>query len=411
MESRRIDAEHRTDGGFSLSPRLQALEEAFHADGGIYKAYRVGDLFRVEENPQLNKDSFVFSERAEYPYFTRTGANNGILGYVEYLDEAHKIPGNSLAVGMIAMQFFYMAHDFYAGQFTKTVFPKFDGFNERVALYFITLFNRYQIALQSILVRDFKSTFATFEILLPTNAKNEIDFRYMEERIRCLEEERIRCLETYFIASGLSSVELTPVEMSVVEYFRSGGIRWKKFKVKDLFEFLPAKYLGREKRQQRVSRKRDDVHSVPLICAKRGDNGIMYWGREAEFVTYRNVLSVIYNGAIAAGLVYAQEDAVGIYTDSYLLRVKECEVPFRVNLFLKTALEKAIYEKYSREHKAVWKRIREDEILLPVTEIGSPDWTGMEALIAAESRYAIADVVAWKDDIIQKTRELVSRST
>ena len=70
-----------------------------------------------------------------------------------------KSPGNSLAVGMIAMQFFYMTHDFYAGQFTKTVFPKFDGFNERVALYFITLFNHYQIVLQSVLVRDFKSTF------------------------------------------------------------------------------------------------------------------------------------------------------------------------------------------------------------------------------------------------------------
>lgn len=387
------------------------MDEAFYADGGIYKAYRIGDLFQVEENPQLNKDSFVFSERAEYPYFTRTGANNGILGYVEYLDEAHKIPGNSLAVGMIAMQFFYMAHDFYAGQFTKTVFPKFDGFNERVALYFITLFNRYQKVLQSVLVRDFKSTFVNFEILLPTNTKNDIDFRYIEERIRCLEEERIRCLETYFIASGLSSVELTQAEMAIVERFRSDGIRWKKFKVGDLFEFLPAKYLGQEKRQHRVSRKQDDVHSVPLVCAKRGDNGIMYWGREAEFIAYRNVLSVIYNGAIAAGLVYAQEDAVGIYTDSYLLRVKEYEVPFRVNLFLKTALEKAIYEKYSREHKAVWKRVQNEEVFLPVTESGTPDWAGMEALIIAESRYAIADVIAWKDNIVQKTRDIVSYST
>jgi len=372
-------------------------------------------LFQVKENPQLNKDSFVFSERAEYPYFTRTGANNGILGYVEYLDDAHKIPGNSLAVGMIAMQFFYMTHDFYAGQFTKTVFPKFDGFNERVALYFITLFNHYQIVLQSVLVRDFKSTFTKFDITLPTNANNEIDFQYMEERIRCLEEERIRCLEeerircleTYFIASGLSTVELTSEEEADVARLRSDGIRWEAFKIGDVFEFLPVKYLGEEKRQRRVSRRQDNVYNVPLICAKRGDNGIMYWGRAEEFITYRNVLSVIYNGAIAAGLVYAQEDAVGIYTDSYLIRVKEHEVPFRVNLFLKTALEKAIYEKYSREHKAVWKRVREDDILLPVTEHGSPNWAFMESLILAESRYAIADVIGWKDEIIQKTREVV----
>ena len=93
------------------------------------------------------------------------------------------------------------------------------------------------------------------------------------------------------------------------------------------------------------------------------------------------------------------------------MRVKEYEVPFRVNLFLKTALEKAIYEKYSREHKAVWKRVQNDEIFLPVTESGAPDWAGMEALIIAESRYAIADVIAWKDNIVQKTRDIVSSST
>ena len=74
----------------------------------------------------------------------------------------------------------------------------------------------------------------------------------------------------------------------------------------------------------------------------------MYWGRAEEFITYRNVLSVIYNGAIAAGLVYAQEDAVGIYTDSYLIRVKEHEVPFRVNLFLKTGAGESDFMKSIR---------------------------------------------------------------
>jgi hypothetical protein len=91
----------------------------------VYKNFYIKDLFDVINNPQLDKENFVFSKSAEYPYFTRTENNNGILGYVEYLDEKHKIKGNSLTVGMISMRFHYMQHDFYSGQFTKTLIPKF----------------------------------------------------------------------------------------------------------------------------------------------------------------------------------------------------------------------------------------------------------------------------------------------
>ena len=98
----------------SLNKKLESVE---------WGEYRLGDLFEIRGNPQLNKDSFKFNENAEFPYFTRTAFNNGILGYVEYLDDEHKIEGNCLAVGMIAMQFFYMQKDFYAGQFTKRAIP------------------------------------------------------------------------------------------------------------------------------------------------------------------------------------------------------------------------------------------------------------------------------------------------
>ena len=149
----------------------------------IMKEYKIGELFFVKGNPQLNKDSFEFKNNGKYPYFTRTVLNNGIAGYVEYLDEEHKIKGNSIAVGMLGMQFFYMATDFYAGQFTKTVYPKFEQFNENIALYFITLFNKKSEKFKSVLVRDFEKTFLNETIELPLNG-NDIDFEYMEKYIK-----------------------------------------------------------------------------------------------------------------------------------------------------------------------------------------------------------------------------------
>lgn len=179
-------------------------------------------LFKVISNPQLNKNAFVFSEKGQYPYFTRTVTNNGILGYVEYLDEKHKIPGNSLAVGMLGMQFFYMKSDFYAGQFTKTVFPKFEPFNEKIAIYFISILNKCAKIFLSVLVRDFVSVFNDTEIIVPYK-NNRIASEYIEQYVRELEAERIRELEAYLLASGLNDYKLSKTEADILGDM--GGVR------------------------------------------------------------------------------------------------------------------------------------------------------------------------------------------
>lgn len=155
--------------------------------GGVASEFKIGDLFYVKSNPQLNKDSFNFSDNAEYPYFTRTVLNNGIAGYVDYLDDEHKIAGNSLAVGMLGMQFFYMQKDFYAGQFTKTIYPKFENFNSIIAQYFITWLNKNQEIYKSGLVRDFENLFNNTKISLL--AKNDkIDYNFMSDFIKAVQK-------------------------------------------------------------------------------------------------------------------------------------------------------------------------------------------------------------------------------
>lgn len=161
--------------------------------------FRIGDLFSVKSNPQLNKDSFKFSETGEFPYFTRTVLNNGIAGRVEFLDESHKIKGNSLAVGMLGMQFFYMSEDFYAGQFTKTAFPKFEKFNSKIAQFFISNLNKYQEIFKGNLVRDFEKTFSNSEILLPSK-NGKPDFEFMETFISAIQKLAIADVEKWLDA-------------------------------------------------------------------------------------------------------------------------------------------------------------------------------------------------------------------
>lgn len=160
------------------------------------KEFYLGDLFEIKGNPQLNKDSFEFSETGEYPYFTRTVMNNGIAGFVNYLNEEHKIKGNCLAIGMMGMQFFYMEKDFYAGQFTKRALPKSFILNKRIATYLISLMNRNQLAWQNVLVRNFENEFKKTKILLPIRNEN-IDFEFMENFVKEIENNRLEPLRIF----------------------------------------------------------------------------------------------------------------------------------------------------------------------------------------------------------------------
>lgn len=107
------------------------------------------------------------------------------------------------------MKFFYMEKDFYAGQFTKRVIPKSFRLNRRLALFFTSLLNRFAPVFQSVLVRNFESTFCEQTVTLPTK-NSKIDFDFIEEFVAELEATRLAELEAYLEATGLRDYTLTP---------------------------------------------------------------------------------------------------------------------------------------------------------------------------------------------------------
>jgi len=169
---------------FILTDEEKLFLKRYRNNEVYYHPYKLGDVFEVKSNPQLDKCYFNFSENGKFPYFTRTVLNNGILGYVDYLDDKHKIDGNCFAVGMLGMKFFYMDKDFYAGQFTKNVRPKNFHLTEEMALFFKCEFDKKSSFFASVLVRDFEKTFNETPLLLPTTNENAIDFDFITKFIR-----------------------------------------------------------------------------------------------------------------------------------------------------------------------------------------------------------------------------------
>ena len=118
----------------------------------------------------------------------------------------------------------------------------------------------------------------------------------------------------------------------------------------------------------------------------------MYWGREGEFTTFENVISVVYNGVIAAGKVYAQKQATGILAESYFIRLKQHKASHNVNLYLATVLEKVLYPKYSRDYLATWDNKVENDIIVLPTKNNKIDFDFIEEFMAELEERSVAEL-------------------
>lgn len=199
------------------------------------------------------------------------------------------------------MQFFYMAHDFYAGQFTKTAFPKFEGLNWRIALWFISWFNKSSKWYLGLLVRDFEKAFLETEIMVPTNSDGSLALAFMESRIREMEESRIREMEAYLKVAGFEDCELTEEEQKVLTSLKNK--RLKEYTIGTIYDKKELKNRPFDKRTD-TRQIPDDTYNIPLVNAKNGDNGIMFYGHKDKFDSIEMSIDIVQNGAIATGNVY-----------------------------------------------------------------------------------------------------------
>lgn len=383
------------------------------------KKFLIKNLFNIINNPQLDKKNFIFSERAKYPYFTRTENNNGIYGYVKYFDDDHLIPGNSLAVGMISMQFHYMQHDFYAGQFTKTLIPKFRGFNENLAMYFIAILNKHSGYYQSYLVRHFKEKISETVVELPViehadpnheYTVDDIDWQYMEDRIKELEKDRIKELEAYLKVANLDDYELTDEDKKVLSLSRksasnengsletdceNGALRFKKFVVGDLFSSSTGD----------VDLQQKDINGKGVFLINSGvDNrGIKGRTDRKAKIFPANTITIDFWGN-----AYYRDFEYKMATHNHVFSLTGKIIKNRlVGLYLIGRLAK-LPTLFSYNNMATWNKLRVLTVTLPVTPDGEPDFDYMERYIRAIEKLTIANVVKYKDKIIDTTKMLVN---
>ena len=385
---------------------MQAQLEALEKDAGIeWREYAIGELFDVGTGSLVDVKS---AEHGRVPRVSVQTTDNGIFGYYDEPLENARYFTNFISINFFGISYYHPYRASVEMKVHTLKIPKHE-FTRAQGVFISTAINKrfngvysYGSQLSSSKLKN-----DGFKIQLPTileNDKPKIAFDFIEKFVATLHAERVATLHAYLKTTALSSYTLTAEEQTALDGLNK--VTWGQFKIDDVFEKLNLKNHNESfDKLLDTSKTQTAEFNLPLVNAKLGNNGIMFYGRDSDFDSAEMVIDVVSNGAVATGTVYAQPHKVGVLWDAYLLKAKVQDMNKQKLLFLSTALQKSIKTKFGWEDKAVWSKVQHEMVSLPINPDQTPNDAHMSLVISAMQKVVIKNVVDALDVRIEKTGE------
>lgn len=230
-------------------------------------------------------------------------------------------------------------------------------------------------------------------IQLPTK-DGKIDFEFMDDCIRELEEERIHELSAYLTVSGLDNYELSSEEKESLDAY--GSIMFGECKFKDIFDKI--------KQGRRLKKDDQIVGNIPFVMSGRTNTGVVGYISNPIALFPKNSITIdIFGNSFYRSYDFGAGDDTGVYWNDKTQYSKEAM------LYLTTAMEKTLLGKYSYGKKLRSSQSFNFKMQLP-TKDGKIDFSYMELLISAVQKLVIKDVVLYADEKIQSTKKIVKEN-
>lgn len=139
----------------------------------------------------------------------------------------------------------------------------------------------------------------------------------------------------------------------------------------------------------------DDYFCLPALTAGVQNQGLNSYVPSSNATVLKNVISVSANGA-NTGATFYQSKEFTVLQDAYAIEwiYTKRKLTDKQYLFLVGCISKTIYGNYEWTNKAGWERIKEDEILLPKTEVGEIDFDFMESFVAEIEARRVVEIEA-----------------
>ncbi len=385
----------------------------------ILKHHKIYCRFDIQKRHINHKGEFVI---------TAGLSNNGVLGQSDI--KAKVFESHTITIDMFGCSFYRsFAYKMVTHARVFSLKPKFE-INHKIGLFLSTLFFGYPKKFGYENMCSW-AKIKNDKVILPlkptanTQTLDDIDFHFMETFIAELEQCRLAELEAYLKATGLENTTLSSAEENALNVFNNSGgggntpcgLTWQSFRLGDLFEKLDLKFKKKIfNKQKDISKVQTSEFDLPLVNAKNGDNGIMYYGRSSDFESAEMTIDIVNDGAVSTANVYPQPLKTGVLYNAYLIKPKF--TPTRETLlFFTPCIYKAIKLKFSYENKASWNKVKNELISLPLKPTAKTqtfdgiDFNFMHTLINALMKQTIQGVVQYSSAKIQATKEVISQET
>ena len=246
-------------------------------------------------------------------------------------------------------------------------------------------------------------------ITLPISQSGDIDFAYMESRIREMEEYRISEMDAYLNVTGFQNCELTEEEQNVLYLVDNGNVKFKSFHVTDDTNNGRRNGIFVVKNSHNILQSSITPNSgnKPYVTAGEGNNSIStYISYDKSQIEKGNAIMI---GGKTMVITYQAEDFFSNDSHNLVLYVKN---PLLANeliqLYLVASLNRSLKPIYSWGDSISSRKIKKDIFSLPVTPSGDIDYHFMETYIRAIEKQIIQRVKDWRAKEISATKDIVN---
>lgn len=237
-------------------------------------------------------------------------------------------------------------------------------------------------------------------IVLPViSGTSKIDFQYMEDRVRVLEQDRVRALDNYLTVTRLNDYKLNLEEKKVLNY----KPQFKEFKIVDIFDVINTHSILKSQ----ASKMPDG--NVPYLTAAEGNNAIFsYISCPEEWIDKGNCVFI---GGKTMVVTYQELDFCS--NDSHNLALYFKNAQYRkplIQQYFVGAIKKSLSQIYTWGDSISKKKIQKDIVCLPV-KVGTADidFTYMEKYIKVIQKLTIKNVVDFKDKELAATKDILDK--
>lgn len=290
--------------------------------------------------------------KGKTPFITSIDNNNGFTAFVDY-PPIHK--GNTLSVnrnGSVG-EAFYQDQPFCSTEDVHIFNPKF-SMTKNIGLFIATILRqekyRYGYGRKWGIGRMNNTL-----IKLPSTNKGDIDWEFIENYIKSLNINPIK-------TKNLSKEQpVNPQE-------------WKEFKLNNIFDI----YLAKAYHKVNLDVYEEEIKDSIVYISRTGENNGL-----SCFVIKEPNMRIEKPNAItvgAEGIVYFYQNEEFICGNKVSV-LRNSKLNKYNALFLTSVFNFDLKKRYNYGRALIYRKVIEEQVFLPSTDLGNPDWQYMEDYI------------------------------